>query len=415
MRTQVTNRWLHVRIIGVVCAVVLVAGACDDDGDDGDASATDPPPVLYEGYTSDVYADPANWICRPDTDDLCEEDLDATVVEADGTLTEEPWEAADDPPIDCFYVYPTISRDETTNSDLVPSEEEEGFATVNQVARLGEVCRVFVPVYRQRTLTALVGSLSGEGDSGEDARDIAYADVADAFKHYMANDNDGRGVVLVGHSQGSGMLNRLIQEEIDPDDAVRAGLVSAFLAGWSVAVPEGEDVGGDFANVPRCRADNETGCVVTWVSYRATSPPPTNAIFGRPQGEDDVVAACNNPAGLDGGRVELTPYFPANPSSGILGALGAMGSTGAWVDPDAGEVTTPFVTLPGLVAGECVTRDGFNYLEVTVNGDPSDSRADDIRGDLTPAWGLHLIDVSLVMGDIIDLVAAQTDAYLADR
>ena len=405
------------RIVGLASALALVAAACSDDGNDGsdDAAApAEPKPVLYEGYTSDIYADPAHWVCRPDTDDLCDGGLDATVLEADGTLTEEPWEPAEDPPVDCFYVYPTISRDETTNSDLVPSEEEEGFATLNQVARLGEVCRVFAPVYRQTTLTALAAGLSGQGGGvSEESRAIAYNDVADAFKHYMANDNGGRGVVLVGHSQGSGLLNQLIQEEIDPDDDVRERLVSAYLAGWAVAVPDGEDVGGDFANVPLCRADDETGCVVTWASYRATSPPPENAFFGRaPDG--DGVAGCNNPAGLDGGRVELHAYFPTNPSSGILGDLGATGVTGPWLDPEVGEVATPYVTVPGLVEGECASREGRNYLEVTVNGDPSDPRADDIRGDLTPEWGLHLIDVTLVMGDMVGLVAAQTAAYLAD-
>jgi len=92
-----------------------------------------------------------------------------------------------------------------------------------------------------------------------------------------------------------------------------------------------------------------------------------------------------------------------------------MGGEGPWVDPEVGEITTPYVVLPGLVEGECVSLDGRNYLEVTVNGDPSDPRADDIRGDLTPEWGLHLIDVTLVMGDMVDLVAAQTEAYLAAR
>ena len=49
------------------------------------------------------------------------------------------------------------------------------------------------------------------------------------------------------------------------------------------------------------------------------------------------------------------------------------------------QISTPFVTLPGLVSGECASQGGFNYLSVTVNADPSDPRADDIGGDLTPS------------------------------
>ncbi len=39
----------------------------------------------YPGYESAIYADPAHWLCRPDVDDVCDHDLDATVVRANGT------------------------------------------------------------------------------------------------------------------------------------------------------------------------------------------------------------------------------------------------------------------------------------------------------------------------------------------
>jgi len=54
-------------------------------------------------------------------------------------------------------------------------------------------------------------------------------------------------------------------------------------------------------------------------------------------------------------------------------------------------------------------------MEVTVHGDPSDPRADDIGGDLTPPWGLHVIDVNLVMGDLQRLVATQGAAWMRGR
>ena len=49
----------------------------------------------------------------------------------------------------------------------------------------------------------------------------------------------------------------------------------------------------------------------------------------------------------------------------------------------------------GLVDAECVSDRGFNYLELTVNGDPDDPRVDDIGGDLSPQWGMHLIDANV--------------------
>ncbi|HWJ98186.1 MAG TPA: hypothetical protein VNQ33_08500, partial [Acidimicrobiales bacterium] len=79
-------------------------------------------------------------------------------------------------------------------------------------------------------------------------------------------------------------------------------------------------------------------------------------------------------------------------------------------DPSAGGVTTPFVRLPGLVSGACESTGGFHYLAATVHPDPG-PRADDIVGDLTPQWGLHLVDVNLVMGNLVSDVKAQAKTY----
>ena len=170
-------------------------------------AAPDGPLERYAGYQSVNYTDRAHWLCRPDADDICESDLDATTIAADGTLTvEDPVLPVDDSDIDCFYVYPTISRDPTPFSDWNAADDEEGYAAFNQVARLSSLCRVFAPVYRQRTLSGLGAALGGGAAPttvvGAEVVD-PYLDVLDAWKTYMANDNGGRGVVFVGHSQGS--------------------------------------------------------------------------------------------------------------------------------------------------------------------------------------------------------------------
>jgi hypothetical protein len=266
-------------------------------------------------------------------------------------------------------------------------------------------------VYRQGTLGGLASRISGDEVTEEGD---PYADVLDAFRTYMAEDNHGRGVVLVGHSQGTGMLHQLITEEIDPNPDVRDLLVGAYLAGGSVGVPEGEVVGGDFDNVPLCTEDGEAGCVVTWVTFRSTAPPPQSSFFGRP-GEDGKVSACVNPASISGGPGELDPYLPANADASILSSLGTTTKGKSWVDASAGEITTPFVRLPDMVSGECqTTTDDITYLAATVDPDTTGPRADDIVGDLTPQWGLHLVDVNLVMGNLVDDVAAQAKTYAAN-
>ena len=54
---------------------------------------------------------------------------------------------------------------------------------------------------------------------------------------------------------------------------------------------------------------------------------------------------------------------------------------------------------------------------MTVHGDPSDPRTDDINGDLGGGgqvlanWGLHLVDVNLAMGNLLDIVGRQAKAW----
>ncbi|MCU0269709.1 MAG: DUF3089 domain-containing protein [Acidimicrobiales bacterium] len=351
-------------------------------------------PAAYAGYTSQTYGDEAAWLCRPAmTDSPCLTELDLSVVAPDGTVRVEPFEPAEDPPIDCFYVYPTVSQDPGGNADRSPGPEETGVANV-QAGRFSGVCDVYAPVYRQVTVGVILGGATGVPD-----RELAYGDVLDAWKHYIVEDNDGRGVVLIGHSQGSSHLTRLIREEIDPNPELRDLLVSALLLGSAVRVPAGQDVGGDFAEVPACRAADQVGCVVSYASFRSTAPPPPDSLFGRPR-EGDGTALCVNPANPTGGATDLQAELPVR----------AEGQ--GFADPTAAPaLDTGFVALPGLLRGECVARNGFSYLEVTVQADRTDPRADDIAGDLTPPWGLHLVDVSLALGDLVELVAGQAEAY----
>ena len=205
------------------------------------------------------YSKAESWLCRPGRHDACDVDLTTTVISASGKLTREPWAANPKAPIDCFYVYPTVSLDATGNSDMVAGDEELAVVRV-QAARFGSQCRVYAPLYRQVTLAALRSILAGRTAAVD--RNLAYNDVLDAWNYYLQHDNQGRGVVLIGHSQGSMVLTELIKKEID-GKPIQNHLVSALLLGTNVAVPQQKDVGGAFQQVPLCRNSKQTGCVIT--------------------------------------------------------------------------------------------------------------------------------------------------------
>ena len=193
---------------------------------------------------------------------------------------------------------------------------------------------------------------------------------------------------------------------------VQARIISALLLGASVPVPRGKDVGGAFQHLPLCRRAQQTGCVIAYASFRSTIPPPADSLFGRVPGEN-MVAACTNPAALAGGSGALHAYL----SSSGRSITGSAAEPGPWVMPEK-PIDTPFVSVPGLLTAQCVSNDNGSYLEVTVHGDPSDPRTDDISGDVVrdgqvqANWGLHLVDVNLAMGNLLDIVRQQANAYM---
>ncbi|MBO9545978.1 DUF3089 domain-containing protein [Caulobacter sp.] len=350
------------------------------------------------------YGNKDSWLCWPGRTDACAVDQTTTIVQADGKTATEAFKAATAPTYDCFYVYPTVSTDPGGNSDMTIDAAERGVVE-QQLARFASKCRVFAPMYRQVTLAALRAVMMGQPSPGNGV--LAYGDVRDAWRWYLANENKGRGVVLIGHSQGSRMLLDLLKNEIDGKPAQKR-MISAYVLGMNTPVTDGK-----FGSIPLCTKADEAGCLVTYVSFRASAPPPANSRFGKTD-EQGRRAGCVNPAALLAGKAStdeanLHAYLGTKP---FLSSLPPK--------PFAKDVTvtTPFVSLPGLLSAKCVSEGDFTYLALKVNADPADPRTDEITGDivvpgmgLLKDWGLHLIDVNLEMGDLVALADRQAKAY----
>ncbi|THD34795.1 MAG: DUF3089 domain-containing protein [Sphingomonas sp.] len=364
------------------------------------------PPQVFAPIPAPDYNTDAAWLCRPGRQDACAVDQNVTVIAANGKAKVVKFRAEPAPLYDCFYVYPTVSLDPSPNSDLNIGPEEKQVAA-SQAARFTSKCRVFAPMYRQVTLTALRDVMAGKATAAD--RKLAYLDVEAAWYDYLKRDNAGRGVVLIGHSQGAGILKQLVAGVIEKDPDMRRKLIAAYLIGTNVAVPPGGDVGGDFQRVKLCKSMQQFGCVVTYTTFRADSPPPANSRFSRVE-MPGMVAACTNPAALGGGKAVTDAIF------GAKGAGLASAPMGPWTTDNA-PVNTPFVSVPGLISAECVSNGGFTYLAVTVNADPADPRTDTIVGDVTvngailKDWGLHLIDMPVEMGNLVSLSEYQAASW----
>jgi hypothetical protein len=408
----------------IVALLGLVLAACSAGSTSASSSTTSPPNVGGVGVAvaltaaqkaaiangasrADTDAAGVEWLCRPgQADDPCTSPLAATVVPASGpTHVAEASDAAH-PAIDCFYVYPTVSPQKTANSNLHIDPAETAVAEA-QASRFSQDCRVYAPMYPQLTLSAILNPT----DLTAANLAFAYDGVEAAWEDYLAHDNDGRGVVVIGHSQGSAMLIALLRRKVDDDPAVRRRLVSAIILGGNVTVPVGQTVGGSFDHIPACTSTTQTGCVIAYSSF--DQQPPANSLFGRPgAGVSGLVPGgstasaglqvlCVNPASPQGGTADLAPYFP---SASVTAAFGSQG-------PSLPTVSTPWITEPALYTGQCKYEDGASWLQVSAPITAGDQRRI-VAQTIGPTWGLHLDDVNISLGNLVTLVGDEARAYL---
>jgi hypothetical protein len=344
------------------------------------------------------YAKETSWLCLPGRADTCSTRLLTTAVTPAGYGKRTNSSPAKDPPLDCFYVYPTVSRDNGLNSDLDMNEEIGAAAA--QAARFSSVCKVYAPKYRQMTVAAILAFTAGQDITAPAV--LAYSDVLHAWRDYLANRNKGRPFVLIGHSQGTLHLIQLIARVIEPMPDVARRMKLAILPGFNVLVPQGKLVGGDFKKTPLCSKPGQTGCAIAWTSFRENNAPPAGAIFGIAT-QPGMTVACVNPARPGAtGWVSLDSYWPTKSGYPVPGGPIAWSSEG---DPP-----TPWVHVTGLNAGRCVNDGSRGYFSVRTYADPKDKRTDRIGGEVgvagmfIPGWGMHLADTALVQGDLVRLV-----------
>ncbi|MCL6684750.1 DUF3089 domain-containing protein [Sphingomonas alba] len=344
------------------------------------------------------YAQDSSWLCLPGRADVCSAPLATVALNASGYGSIGKSVPAKDPPLDCFYVYPTVSRDNGMNSDL--NMNEENFAAAAQAARFSSVCKVYAPKYRQMTVGAILAFSAGQDISASAV--LAYSDVLHAWRNFLATRNSDRPFVLIGHSQGSLHLIQLIAREIETNPTVASRMKLAIIPGFDVMVPQGKLVGGDFKKTPLCSKAGETGCVIAWTSFRENNVPPAGAIFGIAT-QPGMTVACVNPA-KPGAKdwVPLDSYWASKSTYDVPG--------GPIVWSTEGDPPTPWVRVDGLNSGQCVNDGQRGYFSIRTNADPKDKRTDRIGGEVgvagmfIPGWGMHLADMPLVQGDLIRLV-----------
>jgi hypothetical protein len=208
----------------------------------------------FESYTAPAapdYALEKNWAALPGKKDSAD-----FVVPNSGLKDGQA-----DAKVDVFFVHPTLYfRGKGWNADVadVRTNNLVDQTTIQKQASVfNGSCRIYAPRYRQATLYSFVDGKT----SGRKALDLAYTDVKRAFEYYLKHYNNGRPIIIAGHSQGTYHASRLINDFFENDPVLYQKLVAAYLIGGNITQQE-------FKVVVPCGNAGQTGCLVAWRTMR---------------------------------------------------------------------------------------------------------------------------------------------------
>lgn len=169
--------------------------------------------------------------------------------------------------IDVFYIYPTLIVSEKDTRWNVPIEDKEQQGKILntvvpfQASAWASSGRLYVPYYRQAHLRSYHNLDSG----GREALLFAYSDVKAAFEYYMEHFNNGRGIILAGHSQGSTHLSFILKDFFD-GKPLQKQLVAAYLPGNGLE----PDL---YKTIPFMVHPDDIGGFVSWNTFKKKLDP----------------------------------------------------------------------------------------------------------------------------------------------
>ena len=335
-------------------------------------------------------------------DDPCTASLASTAIARNGSTQAEPAAVMRDPKVDCFYVYPTISDESTINSDLAIGFRQAEVA-IAQASRFSQVCRVYAPVYRQITLSALDHPAR---ITLADAL-IAYDSVLSAFRDYLAHYNHGRGIVFIGHSQGASILIKLLKDQVDPTP--RCAAASSRRSSSAEMSPcEGPHASAATSSTFRSAARARRPAASSPIRP-SRAKPPKNSQFGRTTSDagvsllaphklsPNIAIACVNPAAPAGGQAHSTRTFHRSSCS----SSARQRAAGEHAVGRRSQVNTQPSAKRQAQRHGC--RSG------TRRNAPTSGRCSAELSD--PSLGLHILDVNIALGNLVRLVRDEAAAY----
>lgn len=134
--------------------------------------------------------------------------------------------------VDVFFIHPTTDvtgfKGNANIDNKAINNQTDDFPIKYQASVFNESCKVYAPRYRQ---AALHNFFTKNNETSQKAFDIAYQDIKAAFEYYLKNYNNGKPIIIAGHSQGSMHAQRLLREYFD-GKPLQNQLVEAYIIGF---------------------------------------------------------------------------------------------------------------------------------------------------------------------------------------
>jgi hypothetical protein len=227
----------HIALFLAIALCLILFAACAKTG----AASTDANGILLpprEGgdITPTDYADPNNWI----------------EAETDGEHE-----------VDVFYLYPTAwtrGEGEAYLAEIDNASMRTRAPTVEaqQTAAYRESANVYAPFYRQND--AVWGLSLTPEELQTYFRGTPYIDAKTAFEYYLNHYNNGKPFILASHSQGSSVMNALLQLYMADHPDVYKRMVAAYVIGYAVT----EDNLAEYPHLKFAESATDTGVIVSW-------------------------------------------------------------------------------------------------------------------------------------------------------
>lgn len=237
-------------IIAVFFIILLTQGCSSPKPAKGSVQSNFP--------SSPDYSQLDYWAAHPDKKDLADN------VPHESDFKDEQATAE----VDVFFLHPTtLTKGGGWNGDLknvALNKKTDESTILYQASIFNGAGRVFAPRYRQAHYHSY---FTRDSATAKAAFELAYLDLKNAFEHYLKHWNNGRPIIVAGHSQGAQHGKRLLKEYFDGQN-LKNRLVIAYLVGMPIT----KDF---FATIPVCEKVEQTGCFCSWRTFKLGFEPKT--------------------------------------------------------------------------------------------------------------------------------------------